>query len=265
MAFGTDLNERLSAYEGLIHAVSMERGIKHAIGIAVDEWSPGRQTIGSNREVPINIARDERGVMHLSTSNREVHNPRGRNAFRLEDALVTGLYLNAFIRHANSVRMAIFMPIPTGGFMSLDHPEKPLVLQTIFYPFELYSRTCGHLALDLFWQSDTFSGTYGNRTYSGIRTLDVSATLNEAQKQLVVYVVNQSKDKAMETTVSLTHGEFTGDMKVSIINGLDIKAENTEETPNQVAAKEVIVKAAGKSLTCAFEPHSVTALVCTIS
>ena len=81
----------------------------------------------------------------------------------------------------------------------------------------------------------------------------------------MVYVVNQSKDKAMETTVSLTHGEFTGDMKVSIINGLDIKAENTEETPNQVAAKEVIVKAAGKSLTCAFEPHSVTALVCTIS
>ena len=265
MAFGTDLNERLSAYEGLIHAVSMERGIKHAIGIAVDEWSPGRQPIGSNREVPISIARDERGVMHLSTSSSEVHNPRGRNAITLEDALVTGLYLNAFIRHANSVRMAIFMPIPTGGFMSLAHPEKPLVLQTIFYPFELYSRTCGQLALDVFWKGDTFSGTYGNRTHNGIRTLDVSATLDEAQKKLAVYVVNQSKDKAMETTISLISGDFAGNINVFVINGPDTRAENTEDEPDQVITRESVMRATGKSLTCTFEPHSVTALVCEIS
>ena len=42
MAFAEDFNERLTAYEGLIRAVSLERGIKHAIGIAVDEWGVSR-------------------------------------------------------------------------------------------------------------------------------------------------------------------------------------------------------------------------------
>ena len=53
--------------------------------------------------------------------------------------------------------------------------------------------------LDIFYSGDTFSGTYLGRIYKGIRTLDVTATLDESHKQLVVYGVNQSKDKAMET------------------------------------------------------------------
>ena len=33
-----------------------------------------------------------------------------------------------------------------------------LVLQTIFYPFEVYSSTCGQTALDVRQTGDTFSG-----------------------------------------------------------------------------------------------------------
>ena len=84
-----------------------------------------------------------------------------------------------------------------------------MLLKTIFYPFELYSRTCGQLALDVFWYGETFSGTYKNRAYTGIRTLDVAATLDESRKQLVVYVVNQSEEEAMETTISLASGQFS--------------------------------------------------------
>ena len=183
---------------------------------------------------------------------------------KLEDAMVTGLYLNAFIRHANSVRMAIFMPIRIGGFTS-GHDDSQLVLQTIFYPFELYSRTCGKLALDVFWRGETFSGTYMNHAYTGIRTLDVAATLDESRKQLVVYVVNRSQKDAMDTTISLASGQFRGSVKVSVINGPDINAENTEEKPNQVGVRETEAKASGKSFTFTFEPHSVTALLCTVN
>ena len=42
IAFNEDYNERLTAYEGLIRAVSLERGIRHNIGIAVDEWGVSR-------------------------------------------------------------------------------------------------------------------------------------------------------------------------------------------------------------------------------
>ena len=262
MAFAMDFNYRMKAYEGLISAVSLERGIKHHIGIAVDEWGVWRLPVRLREVSPINITVDEWGNPHLPESGRNVRRFGDKMFINLEDALVTGLYLNAFIRHANSIRMANFTPMPTMIGINL---KQPAALQPIFYPFELYSRTCGQLALDVFWKGDTFSGAYNGRAYSGIRTLDVAATLDKSRKQLVVYVVNQSKEESMESTISLTSGEFKGEMKISIINGPDIKAENTEDKPNQIVTRESVLKAIGKSLTYTFEPHSVTALVCDVN
>ena len=269
MAFAMNFNERLSAYEGLIHAVSLERGINHAISICVDEWGVMRQPADLVRYitssiVPSNIAPDEWGIMRLPASNRDNLEQHSKMIINLEDALVTALYLNAFIRHAYSVRMANFTLMPTSLGRNL-RPDSPVLLETIFYPFELYSRTCGQLALDVFWYGDTFAGTFKGCTYTGIRTLDVAATLDKSRKQLVVYVVNQSQEEAMETTISLGNGQFIGNVQVSIVNGPDIKAENTNEKPNQVGVRTTAFRASGKSFTFTFEPHAVTALVCAVS
>jgi alpha-N-arabinofuranosidase len=272
MAFAADYNERLSAYEGLIRAVSLERGIKQVISIAVDEWNVHHFPIGSLRHnpagiSPVNISRDELGIMRPPEDSRDMPRRRDRLVINLEDALIAGLYLNSFIRHAYSVRMANFTPMmqSIGVNNILAGHDSPVVLQSLFYPSEIYARTCGQLALDVFWNGDTFSGTYEDRRYSGIRTLDVAATLNNTHNQLVVYVVNQSKDEAMETTISLASGEFADNVKVSIINGPDIKSENTIEKPNQVGVKETDLKVSGKSFAYTFEPHSVTALVCSVN
>ena len=69
----------------------------------------------------------------------------------------------------------------------------------------------------------------------------------------------------METMISLADGQFAGSVQVSVVNGPDIKAENTFEKPNQVGMRETSLEASGKSFTYSFEPHSVTALVCAIS
>ena len=124
--------------------------------------------------------------------------------------------MNAFIRHARSVRLANFTTMMTAvgiNYPNMERLDRPVLLNTVYYPFELYNRTCGQLALDVFWSGETFSGTYRDRSYTGIRTLDVTATLDESRKQLVVYVVNQSKKEAMETTISLVSGQFTGEAR----------------------------------------------------
>ena len=232
--------ERLSGYEGLIRAVRLDKGIKHPIYITVDEWNVWYRTRSRPRGIP------EQNKL------AEIYN--------LEDALVVAMNFNAFIRHAYSVRMANIAQIVNVLAPILTRRDG-LVLQTIFYPFELYSRTCGQIALDVWWQGETFAGG----EYTSIRTLDVSATLDEAQKQLVLYVVNRSRTEAMETTISLADGQFVGNVRAFVVNGPDIKAENTFEKPNQVGTRETILEASGKSLTYSFEPHSVTALVCAIS
>jgi len=265
MACAEAFNERLSAYEGLIRAVSLERGIRHNIGIAVDEWGVARRNRNLNRDIPVTLARDDWGLMHLPFAQNNVRYHGKSMPINQEDAMVTAMHLNAFIRHAYSVRMANFTPMPTALVKNLKSPDDHVLLDSIFYPFELYSRTCGQLALDVFWYGDTYTGAYRNRAFNGIRTLDVSATLDNERKQLVVYVVNQSKDKAMETTITLNSGEFAGSAQVSVINGPGTTAANTEENPNQIGIKGTIVKTSGKSFTCSFEPHSVTALVCAVS
>jgi len=232
--------ERLSAYEGLIRAVRLDKGIKHPIYITVDEWNVWYRT----RSRP-------RGI---SEQNKLAE------SYNLEDALVVAMHFNAFIRHAYSVRMANIAQI-VNVIAPIFTRRDGLVLQTIFYPFELYSRTCGQIALDVWWQGETFAGG----EYTGIRTLDVSATLDEARKQLVLYVVNRSRTEAMETTISLTTGRFTGSVRAFVVNGPDIKAENTFATPNAVGTSENTLTVKGQSLAYTFEPHSVTALVCAIS
>jgi alpha-L-arabinofuranosidase len=260
MAFAQDYHEHLTAYEGLIQAVSLERGIKHAIGIAVDEWGLTRfQAAG---DAPVIVDVDKCGYTRINPQ-QDAPRVRRRRIINLEDALVTALHLNTFIRHAAAVRIANFHRIPRIG-NNLKGPESPVLLPAMFYPFELYSRKCGQLALDVFCNGDTFSGVYGNRRYSGIRTLDVAATLDKAQKQLAVFVVNQSKDKALEASITLTSGEFSGNVSVVVVNGPDIKSENSDEKPNQVGVKETGMKVSGKSFSYTFEPHSVTALICAV-
>lgn len=238
MAVSELLEKRLSLYEGLIQAISLEKQIKHPVFIAVDEWNVWYRT----------YPQEVREKMKLE----EIYN--------MEDALVTGVQLNAFIRHARSVKMANIAQIVNVIAPVLTRPDG-LVLQTIFFPFEVYSRTCGGLALDPYWEGDTFSGG----GYKGVRTLDVSATLDEAKKQLVVYVVNRSQSEEMDTVLLLTSGNFKGRITAYTVNGSYIKAENTFATPDNVMTKETAIAAHGHTLNYSLDPHSVTALVCDIS
>ena len=158
MAFAADLNERLDSYEGLINAVSLERGIDHPIGIAVDEWFAMRVPHDIHCDSLIKIANDKRGAMYLTDGQSEFAPQRNWFKLNLEASLATALYLNTFIRHSYSVRIANFCG-PMAMSMGLKTSDYPVLLPTIFYPFELYSRTCGQLALDVFWEGDTFSGS----------------------------------------------------------------------------------------------------------
>ena len=164
----------------------------------MDEWGIIYIPAEARQESPITVTVDASGQAQLPAEEKTTAHHGRKNVIGLEQALLTALHLNIFIRHARTVRLANCTSMPTPACLSFPEPESVFLRQAIYFPFELYSRTCGQQALDVFWHGDTFSGTYKGRTYAGIRTLDVSATLDKARKQLVIYAVNQSKDKALE-------------------------------------------------------------------
>lgn len=228
-------DERIGVFEGLIKAMRLQQKIQKPIAIAVDEWNVWYRARGATAEERNNL--------------EEIYN--------LEDALVVAMHFNAFIRHAQMVKMANIAQIVNVIAPIFTNPDG-LFLQTIFHPFEIYSRTCGNVALDVFWKGDTFSGG----DYSALRTLDVSATLDEQKKSLSLYVVNRSQTDALETTIALDSGYFSGPVQAYVVNGPDIKSENSFDNPNQVGVTDAAITAERSHLTYTFEPHSVTALVC---
>lgn len=222
---------RLSGYEGLIRALMLAQQIQHPIMIAVDEWN-------------VNY----RGGADSDSGAEETYN--------LEDALVVAMHLNAFMRHARSIGMTNLAQIVNVIAPIITRPEG-MVLQTIFYPFELYSQYGHGVSLDVFWNGDTFSGG----DYTGVRTLDIAASYDAAQQQMAVFVVNRTEHQHTEAQLSLTVGRFTGQGKAFVVNGPGIKAENTFETPDLVGTRETVVNLDGSTVDLVFEPHSVTALV----
>ncbi len=233
MAVSELLDKRISVTEGLINAMKLQRNIQRPIMIAVDEWNVWYRAMGATAAERNNL--EER--------------------YNLEDALVVAMHFNAFIRHARTVKMANIAQI-VNVIAPIFTNADGLFLQTIFHPFELYRRTCGNIALDAFWTGDTFSA--GDLT--ALRTLDVSATLDDRARKLTVFVVNRSETAAQETTITLEGGQFTGSGRAWVVNGADIKAENSFEHPNRVRTTETVISAGSSSVRYTFEPHSVTAL-----
>ena len=97
----------------------------------------------------------------------------------------------------------------------------------------------------------------GTRPLKGLRTLDVSATLDEKDKKLSVYVVNRSQRKSQDVAVNLVDGRFKGKVQSYIVNSSNVKDVNTFNSPNKVVTKETSLKAKGTSFsTCSSPIHS---------
>lgn len=217
MATSEVIENRLTSYEGLLRGQTLRRrrdsdGRTQAIPIAVDEWNVWYRTAGENTGTPPNLLEE---------------------VYDLADALVVGMHLNAFIRHAATVRMAnlaqlvnVIAPIVTNS--------DGVLLQTIFHPLELYRRTTGQTALDAWWESETFSGG----GYSGVRTLDVSASIDADGKQVAVHVVNRDPNDAQDVDIELTAGRFAGDVRITTITGPSLSTTNTFTDPDAVTATE---------------------------
>jgi len=226
MALSELCEERLTASAGLLRAMSACLKLKNPVYLSVDEWNVWYRTRGDDQLA-------------------EVYN--------LEDALVVALQMNAFIRHADMVKMANIAQIVNVIAPLVTRPDG-LLRQSIYYPFAAISQAAGDTALDLYWEGDTFEGG----GHSGLRVLDVAGTLANG-REVALFVVNRSQAPA-EAEIVLQEGAFAGQGSATIINGPDVKATNSFDDPEQVTAREAPLSPQGVSLVQVFEPHSLTVL-----
>jgi alpha-N-arabinofuranosidase len=225
----------LRAIEKPTFADEMSLGMEIDRIIRVTQGQIEKAMVKSGADRPIHISFDEYGA-------------RGNT---LAGPLLLAQHLNAFIRHADIVKMAnlTFLSSLVGITPEGDYKT------SLYYPWELYSHNSRGTALDVYTRCETYS----NDVFKDIPYLDVTAVLNEADGKLVVNVVNRSETEAIAADLDLQSGTYTGKGQVHLINGDSIAATNTA-AKEEVRTVTTDLTFTGNKLSHTFPAHSFTQL-----
>lgn len=150
--------------------------------------------------------------------------------YNLEDALVVAGFFNSFIRHADSVKIAniaqivnIIAPLLTRG--------DELLVQSIFYPFAMYTKRREGVALT----TKVDGPAYESENYGEVTMIDASAILDG--DTLHVFATNRSLTESAPLTIDLSDRAIAALLDAEILTGIDPKAHNTFEQPDNVVSQ----------------------------
>ncbi|MBC7849234.1 MAG: alpha-N-arabinofuranosidase, partial [Chitinophagaceae bacterium] len=196
---------------------------------------------------PIHIAFDEYNVWYRAFTEQKLE-----EHYNMQDVLVVAMYLNTFIRHANSVKMANMAQLVNVIAPMMVTNDK-LWMQTIFYPLQLFAMNCHGQSLETFVVCDK----YDAGDYKQVPYLDVSTTLDEKKQEMVINVVNRHQDKAIETSILNQTGKLGAKATVTEVNSANLMDENTV-TEQKVKPNEKTINVTGDNFTYSFPAHSFT-------
>ena len=212
LALSNSIDAQIEAVDACARYVQGKRKSKRRAYLCFDEW---------------NVWYRARGGVHADGQGKFAP-PLLEEVYNVEDALVVGLFLNAFIRHADVVRIAnlaqlvnVIGPILTRG--------DALLKQSIFYAFRMISTRKHGTAL----AGRVVGPGYDSPSYGQVDYLDQSAILDG--NHLHVFAINRSLDEHMPLTVRLADGAITRVVSSETLHG-DPKAMNDFDDPDVVRA-----------------------------
>jgi alpha-N-arabinofuranosidase len=171
----------------------------------------------------------------------------------IRDAVLAGLTLDTFHRHAEKIGMAaIAQLVNCLQALFLAHEDK-FVLTPTYHVFDMYAAHQGKTSLRTVVSTPRVNYTRNGQPAT-IRGLNGSASLNG--KQLVITVTNSDPKSPRETEIAV-RGATVKSVKGTVLTAPDIHAHNSFADPNRVTPKSVTL---GSALVHTFPAASVTRL-----
>jgi alpha-N-arabinofuranosidase len=250
-------------YTNVFHPHQAERALR------ICEALIERARYAGRIEHPLHIAYDEWNVWFRERSP-EARRRGVEERYTLADALAVAAFLNIFIRHCRSVRMANVAQLVNAIGLIMTDPSG-MFRQTIYHPFRLYAEHTREVALDAWVDCETHAFAPGEEDVSArphriadlgpFPLLDVAATCDAEGSELTLGVVNRAPHRAIATTIEVAGGRLRPPLQVAEVNGDDPDAVNSLEHPDAVAVRERRVEPGGSGpVVYEFPPHSVTVL-----
>ncbi len=175
---------------------------------------------------------DEWNVWYRTTGP-EFTNGRGKFAahlveeeFDLSDALVVAGFLNSFIRHADSVKMASLAQVVNAIAPILTRGDE-LLLQTTYYPLLMTAHRREGSAL----QTKVSGPGYTSEKYGFVEYIDASAILNG--NILNVFLINRSLDEQASVSIEID-GMIKSIQSAEVLTGSNATSRNTFANPGEI-------------------------------
>jgi alpha-N-arabinofuranosidase len=171
----------------------------------------------------------------------------------MRDALVTGITLDIFNRHADKLAMCNVAQLVNCIHTPFLALEDHFAATTIFHAFDMYKSHKGGQSLR--FVSDAPAISFGaNKSFWGLAG---SASLRG--KALVITVVNPHVSEPRTAEVSL-RGASARSCNVTVLASADIHAHNDFENPHAVEPERQPASITGSSFVWTFKPASLTKL-----
>jgi alpha-L-arabinofuranosidase len=238
-------------YELLNEAARMET-------LITDHWA----IMGEfDRQHRIKLAVDEWGAWYKPGTEAHKSHLLGQQA-TMRDAVLAGMTLDTFHRHADKVAMAnIAQLVNCLQSLFLAHEDK-FVLTPTYHVFDMYSAHQSGESVRTVCTGPRSSYTRNGKPAT-IRGLAGSASRKD--RQLTLTVTNPDLNQPRETEIAL-RGAAIKEVKVMVLSAGDMRAHNSFENPRNIEPREGKATVRGDgTVTCSFAPASVTRLQITLT
>jgi alpha-N-arabinofuranosidase len=195
-------------------------GFEGRIGIAFDEWNL-------------------RGWHHPDGNSPEAIAARDRNddntTYTMADAVFSAGFLNACLRHSDSVRMANMAPVVNARGPLFVHPEG-IVKRTTFHVLAMYANLLEANVVDTWVSNDSFV-----HAGKSVPVLDAVATCNDTMQKWGLALINRHPEERLNCKVVVGENALAGRYKVTVLCGDSPDVYNNIEYPDRVTPCETEV------------------------
>lgn len=215
LANSVAMDEFISSVISICDYVKAKKHSKKSIHLSFDEWNVWYHSAEQDKKL-----------------DRWVQAPHQlEDIYNFEDALLVGSMLITMLKHADRVKIACLAQL-VNVIAPIMTSDTGAWMQTIYYPYMHASMYGRGTVLNTVVQSPVYESKHGDAPY-----LDSLLIMNEEEETLTLFAVNKDLTEDMEVSCDLR--QFS-DYKITehiVLTHEDLKAENTEANPDNVAPR----------------------------
>ena len=214
-------------------------GLRGNVAIAFDEWN-----LRGWHHPSLN------GALFADVASRDKNDINA--TYTMADALFSACFLNACLRHCQSVQMACMAPVVNARGPLFVH-SKGIVKRTTFHVLAMYANLLERNVASAWIDSDPF--VHGGKS---VPSLDAVVTCDDAMKKWRLALVNRHPELDLACTLTFGDVGLGNRCAMTVLSGDSPDAYNDVDAPGRVAPVKVQQQLTNDVIS--LPPHSVMIL-----